>query len=296
MTSSPSPFLPEAAAPENRVAIVAGGGALPSELAAGLSHTSARSPFLVIIEGQPDTEPELFGFEHQMLKVEDYGRIVSMLRRAHATHVVLAGSISRRPALRAIRWNFGLLKMLPRVIAGLARGDDGILRTIVRHLEAEGFKVVGAHEVLPDLIAREGRISGATPKSAERRNIEVAMEAARAIGTLDIGQAAVAVGGRVIALEGAEGTAEMLRRVRQLRTDGRIGKIGGVLVKCAKPHQELRADLPAIGPDTVESVHAAGLSGIALEAGKAIILRRKEVVERADALGIFVAGIAGDGA
>ena len=292
MTRSADPSRQGQAAQGGRVAIVAGGGALPGELAAGLLPP-ARPPFLVIIEDQPDTDPELFGYEHRMLKVEDYGTLISMLRRAGATHVVLAGGISRRPALRSIRWNFGLLKMLPRVVAGLARGDDGILRTIVRHLEAEGFHVVGAHELLPDLVAPEGQLSKAKPSTAERRNIAAAMEAARAIGALDIGQAAVAVRGRVVALEGAEGTAEMIERVHRLRSAGRIGKAGGVLVKCAKPNQELRADLPAIGPDTVRSVHAAGLAGIAVEAGRAIVLQRKQVVELADELGIFVTGVPG---
>ncbi|APH72473.1 LpxI family protein [Aquibium oceanicum] len=292
MTPSADPSRHGHAARDGRVAIVAGGGALPGELAAGLS-LAARPPFLVIIEDQPDTDPDLFRFEHRMLKVEDYGTLISILRRAEATHVVLAGAISRRPALRSIRWNFSLLKVLPTVVAGLARGDDAILRAIVRHLEAEGFNVLGAHEILPDLIAREGQISQVKPSTTERRNIAAAMEAARAIGALDIGQAAIAVRGRVVALEGAEGTAEMIDRVRRLRTEGRIGKAGGVLVKCAKPNQELRADLPSIGPDTVRGVHAAGLAGIAVEAGRAIVLQRKQVIELADELGIFVTGIAG---
>jgi hypothetical protein len=151
---------------------------------------------------------------------------------------------------------------------------------------------LGAHQVVPELIAAEGCHTKARPQAAERRGIEAARTAAEAIGLLDIGQAAVAVGGRVIALEGIEGTDGLLARVRDLRGHGRLaGRSGGVLVKCAKPGQEARADLPSIGPNTVEAAHAAGLAGIAVEAGHSLVLDGPAMIEKADALGLFVIGL-----
>ena len=150
---------------------------------------------------------------------------------------------------------------------------------------------------MPDLLAAEGPLTKAQPRKSDRRDIDAAYAAAKAIGALDIGQAAVAIGGRVIALEGVEGTDGLLERVQQLRGHGRLaGRTRGVLVKCAKPGQELRADLPSIGPQTVEAAHAAGLAGIGVEAGRSLVLDGAAVIARADALGLFVDRPAGCGA
>jgi DUF1009 family protein len=130
------------------------------------------------------------------------------------------------------------------------------------------------------------------PWKSDWRDIEAGRAAAKAIGALDIGQAAVAVGGRVIALEGIEGTGGLLDRAKELRSHGRIaGKTRGVLVKCSKPGQELRADLPSIGPQTVDAAHAAGLAGIAIEAGHSLILDGPTTIARANALGLFIVGL-----
>lgn len=278
-----------------RIAIIAGGGRLPRELADVLA-AAGHPPFLVIAEGEANVDARLTAFDHAILGLERYGELVPLLRARGATHLVLAGTIARRPALRSIRWTWGLLKLLPRVVAALGGGDDVILRAIIRHLESEGFTVIGAHEILPDLLSASGPISRAVPDASDERDIAAAFQAARAIGRLDIGQAAVAIGGRVVALEGIEGTDGLLERVALLRSHGRIkGSRGGVLVKCAKPGQEVRADLPTIGPSTVEAARAAGLSGIAVEAGRSIILQQALVAERADRLGLFVTGVAEPG-
>ncbi len=149
-----------------------------------------------------------------------------------------------------MRLNAGLLAVVPLVVSALAHGDDGLLKVVVRGLEARGFKVVGAHQVVPELVASEGLWTKTSPQKADWRDIEAARAAAEAIGALDIGQGAVAVGGRAIALEGIEGTDAMLERVRDLRGHGRLaGKARAACwVKCAKPGQELRADMPAVGP------------------------------------------------
>ena len=277
--------------PADRVAVIAGGGELPRELVRGL-RAAGHSPFVIIVGGEDHAG--LTDGDHTVLELEEYGRLVPVLRAARATHVVMAGSVSRRPRLAAIRFSIGLLKLLPGIVWALGRGDDALLRVVVSHIEAAGIKVLGSHQILPDLLARKGALTRTKPAAAMESGIAAGFEAARAIGALDIGQAVIAVGRRVVALEGVEGTAAMLARVRDLRASGRISMRGGVLLKCAKPGQELRADLPTIGPDTVVDAHAAGLSGIAVEAGRAIILRQGDVVESADRLGLFVVGIDGN--
>jgi UDP-2,3-diacylglucosamine hydrolase len=273
----------------DRMAIVAGSGRLPIDLAENLA-LHGHDPFVVMIQGE--ASPNLASFDHENLTVENFAGLGQLLKRHSVTHAVFAGGIARRPKLTALRPSLALLRFLPRVIAALGKGDDGALRALTSALESRGVKVVGAHEIAPDLLASEGPMSAVSPQNSDWRDVEAAAAAARAIGALDIGQAAVAIGGRAIALEGIEGTDGLLERVRDLRTHGRIaGKKRGVLVKCAKPGQELRVDLPTIGPATVTGAHAAGLAGIAVEAQRSLVLDAGAVVAEADRLGLFVIGL-----
>lgn len=278
-------------APDAKVGIIAGGGSLPVEVAISLAG-QGYPPVIILIEGEADRKSELDCYEHENLALEDIGSLASLLKRRGISHLVLAGEIRRRPRLIDMRPSLGLIAVVPSVVMALARGDDGLLKVLTRALEARGVKVVGAHEVVPELVAAEGALTKAAPLKSDWRDIKAAHAAAMAIGALDIGQAAVAIGGRAIALEGIEGTDALLDRTRQLRGHGRLaGRTRGVLVKCAKPGQELRADLPSIGPQTIEAAHAAGLAGVAVEAGRSLILEGPTVVARADALGLFVIGL-----
>jgi DUF1009 family protein len=275
-----------------KVAVVAGGGRLPVNVARSIA-AAGEKPFVVIVDGEVDSDSGLEAYDHKVLSLEQIALLIPTLKQQSVTHAVLAGSIDRRPDWRKLRPNLALISILPRLIAGLTRGDDGLLRTLIRGIEDAGIKVVGAHEIVPSMLADEGLMTKARPLAADSRDIESALAAAKAIGALDIGQAAVAIGGRAIALEGIEGTDGLLERVADLRSHGRIaGKGRGVLVKCAKPQQELRADLPTIGPATVIAAHKAGLAGIAVEAEYSFILDYPEVMSRADECGIFILGLA----
>jgi DUF1009 family protein len=275
---------------ERRVAVIAGSGRLPEEIANILAG-SGCDPFVVLVEGEAQPAGSLASHDHVFISLERFGDLVPLLKRNRVTHAVLAGGIARRPRWRSVRPSLGLLTFLPKALVALARGDDALLKAVIGHLEGNGIRVVGAHEIAPDLLSRAGAMGKQQPTVRDRRDIGAALEAARAIGALDIGQAAVAIGGRAVALEGIEGTDGLLERVKALRANGRIaGAAGGVLVKCAKPGQELRADLPSIGPASVTAAHAAGLAGIAVEAERSFVLDHAETVARADALGLFVFG------
>ena len=149
----------------------------------------------------------------------------------------------------------------------------------------------GSSLAAPGLLARPGTIVGRDPDTDASRDLALAREAVMALGRLDIGQAAVSVCGRVIAVEGAEGTDAMLKRCRSVRDGGRVKGKGGVLVKCAKPGQDMRVDLPTIGPETVRAAAKAGLSGIGIEAGRVLIAERAETEALAKALSISLWGI-----
>ena len=289
MTKADAP-APIALGPADKVGIVAGSGRLPLDLAQSLSE-SGKPPFVVIMKGEADRSA-LAACEHEELDLENFAALSGILRRHGVTHVVMAGGISRRPRISRLRPSLALLSLLRRALAAYARGDDGILRSLAGVLEADGMKLVGAHQIVPDLLASEGLMTRVGPRPADRKDLDSALAAARAIGALDIGQGAVSIGGRAIALEGIEGTDGLLERVAALRNHGRLaGKSRGVLVKCAKPGQELRLDLPAIGPATVEAAHRAGLAGIGVEAERSLVLDHAQTIAKADALGLFVIGL-----
>lgn len=276
---------------DGRIAVIAGGGALPVAVVRTLA-ARGEAPFVILIAGEVEDEQAFGDVERTTLAVEHFGQVLPLLKKHGVKRLVLSGNIVRRPNLRRVRWNLSTLALLPRVAAGLLRGDDGLLRTIIEIAEANDISVVGPHEIVPDLLAPEGTLTRIAPTARDRRDVEAASEAALAIGRLDIGQAAIAIGGRAIALEGIEATDGLLARTAGMRGHGRLaGKTRGVLVKRCKPRQERRADLPAIGPQTIEGAHAAGLAGVAVDAGRSFILDFDRTIARADELGLFVVGL-----
>lgn len=274
-----------------RIAVIAGGGALPVAVARTLQQRG-DAPFVVIVSEETEDEDTFRDLDRIILSVEQIGLLLPALRKAGVDRLIMAGNVTRRPNLRRIKWTVPVVLALPRLAAGLLRGDDGLLRAVVELLETNGIRVVGPHEIVPDLLAPAGILTRAGPTAQDKRDIAAASEAALAIGRLDIGQAAVAIGGRAVALEDIEGTDGLLRRTADLRSHGRLaGKKRGVLAKRRKPLQEKRVDLPAIGPDTIVAAQAAGLAGVAVDAGNSFILDFDSTVARADELGLFIIGL-----
>ncbi|MBE7185535.1 MAG: UDP-2,3-diacylglucosamine diphosphatase LpxI [Methylobacterium mesophilicum] len=274
-----------------RVGVIAGEGRLPLDVAEQLQEAGA-SPFIVLAGDEARTAPGLLGFDHAELPPERIAELVPLLKKNRVATVVMSGAITRRPNWRTFRPSMRLLTLVPTIARALVKGDDGLLRVLVRFLEENGFTVVGAHEIAPQLLAPLGPLTSAKPTAGDARDLQAALVAAQTIGAIDVGQAAVAIGGRAIALEGIEGTDGLLDRVAALRGHGRLANAKrGVLVKCAKPEQEMRADLPTIGPDTVLRAHKAGLAGIGVEAERSLVLDLPEVRKEADRLGLFVVGI-----
>nr|CAD6606182.1 hypothetical protein RKHAN_01807 [Rhizobium sp. Khangiran2] len=275
---------------KGRLAIVAGWGQLPLYLAEA-ARDAGEDPVVIALADEADRSFE--GFETLSAGVGDLAGIERFIREKGVDRVVMSGAVRRRPELRDIRPTFRTLLQVPAVIRTLVSGgDDAVLQMVIKLFEGMGCRVLGAHEIAPGLLARTGPLTTARPAADDLRDIEQAVEAALALGRLDVGQGAVSVGGRVVALEGAEGTDQMLERVVELRREGRISqRRRGVLVKLCKPQQDVRADLPAIGLSTVENASRAGLAGIAVEAGRSLVLEEQALVAAADRAGIFVCGI-----
>jgi DUF1009 family protein len=267
--------------------ILAAGGGVPFEVASA-AVAAGRRVLVIGLEGEADER--LTAFPSATVKWGQIGKVEALIEAHGGREIVLIGAVDRRPDFSNIGVDLGALRYLPRIIKGMIGGDDTVLGNLVKGLEERGFRVVGAHEVAPSLVAGEGRVAGPEIGSADRADALLAMTAARAIGALDIGQAVVAVGARVIALEAAEGTDAMLERVAALRVNGRAKWSGraGVLAKRSKPQQDLRVDMPAIGPRTVEAVVRAGLAGIAIEAGRVMIAERARTAELAGRTGTFI--------
>lgn len=269
-----------------RTAIIAGNGLLPQVVAEALEK-QGNPPFIICLKGEADES--LHRYEHTTVSMVELTSLIRALKQSGASNVVLAGGVRKRPNFSDIRLDMTTLLAMPRMFRALGKGDDALLRAFIGLLESYGFHMVGAHQIVPDILAPAACVLTSTkPDKKELHNIELGRQAAVMLGNLDVGQGAVAVGGRVVALEGVEGTDDMLKRVQQLRNEGRIPRQGGVLVKCAKPAQDERADLPTIGIDTVTNIVAAGLAGIAIEAGRTVMLSYHDTVTAADGKGVFI--------
>ncbi len=271
------------------IAIISGYGSLPAEVAHG-AIAAGRRPFMIGIEGE--AEPSIEAFDHQYMNLGQLGALFKLLDKNGIRQVVMAGGVRARPEVFKLKLDWGAISSIPKAMAMLLGGDDTLLSGLIKIFEDRDIEVVGAHQVAPRLLAPSGQISGRKPNKKDMQNIKLAAAACYALGKLDIGQAAIAEANRVIAVEGVEGTDGLIRRIFDLRQNGRMPPIGknGVLVKLMKSGQDHRADMPAIGPHTILEVKKSGLCGIAVDAGKSLILNKEETLKLADKNKIYIFG------
>ena len=264
--------------------IIAGGGPLPGRVAEA-AIAAGRAVFIVALDGY--AEPEVVGpFPNAPARLGAAGRILHLLRSFGCRDIVLVGPV-RRPSLLHLRPDGEGARLLARIGRAAFAGDDGFLAAIVRVLGEEGFRVLGAHEILTEAVGPAGLLSRAAPDAEATADIARAVTVVRALGQVDVGQGCVVQQGIVLAVEAIEGTDAMVARAATLSRPGP----GGVLVKLVKPGQDRRADLPTIGPRTIDVAAAAGLRGIAFEAGGTLFTDRPGCVARADAAGLFLLGL-----
>jgi hypothetical protein len=290
-----SPEPRDAGSPDDAgpLGIICGGGSLPLAVADAASRHGRR---VVLFPIRGFAGPEVERYPSHWIVLGALGRFFRLLRQEGCRDLVFIGSLTR-PTFGRFRLGFRLdlatIRRLPRIARAFRGGDDRLLAGIVRLIEDEGFRVVGAHEVAPEILLREGPLGTRAPGAGDSVDIARGLELLATTGPFDIGQAAVVAGRHVLAIEAIEGTDRMLDRVAALRQEGRIRVPAGsgVLVKAPKPQQDRRFDLPTIGPDTVESVARAGLAGLAAMAGAALIAEPQRVAQLAEERGVFVVGI-----
>lgn len=277
---------------KGKLALIAGGGALPVSVAARC-EAEGRPVFVIRLAGFAD--PHLAHYPGVDAGMAEIGRILSAMKKADCRAVCLAGVVNR-PDFRTLKPDFKGATLLPGIVKAATQGDDALLRKILSVFEAEGFAVEGADDILGGETLPPGALGTVRPTEAQLSDLRKALHVAEKSGELDIGQGAVVCDGLVLAVEAQEGTDAMLMRVAGLPGDlrGSAADRKGALGKAPKPIQDLRVDMPVIGARTVELAAAAGLAGIGGTAGKLIVIDRPAIVEAADRLGLYVWGEAAE--
>ena len=272
------------------VGVIAGGGAMPFAVADSLSQRGI-APVLFALKGACDPV-RVERFRHHWISVGQLGRATKLFRSEGCRDLIFIGTL-QRPALSEIRLDWGTIRVIGRIWAAFRGGDDHLLSGIGRIFEQDGFRMVGIRDVAPDILMPAGSIARAMPDPAASADIAKGRKVLDALGPFDIGQAVVVIDGHVVAVEDIEGTDGLLARVARLREVGRIrARSGrGVLVKAPKSGQDLRFDLPTVGPKTIEGVAKAGLAGIAVIAGSTIAADSQAMIEAADKAGLFIQGL-----
>ncbi len=269
---------------ERKLGIIAGGGTIPQLLINRCLETG-RDFFVLAIEGNACPDYFTEKVPHQWIRIGQAGTGFKRFAEEKVQDVVMIGTI-KRPSFKELVPDLRTAAFFAK-IGAKALGDDGILRALVNELESEGMNVRGIHEVMPELLIKEGVLGKHKPDKKAitdiRRGVEVALE----LGRLDVGQAVVVQQGLVLGVEGIEGTDRLLLRCGEYKRKGE----GGVLVKLRKPQQDMRIDLPTVGLRTVQNAAASGLRGIAVHAGNGLIVDQAEVIELANKEGLFIIGI-----
>jgi DUF1009 family protein len=265
--------------------LIAGSGPLPFEVA----RAAARRDMAVAVAAvERNTDPAIESLAtgpFAWFAAGELGRLIAFFRSAGATEVILAGAVSKRALMRdpsALRLDARAMAVLGRLAH---RGDDALLRAVADELESEGMPVVDSTAYLGDRLTPEGLLAGAAIDARIEADLSLAMRVARDVGVHDVGQAVAVREGVVLAIEAVEGTDAMLRRA------GELGGPGAVAVKVAKPGQDLRFDVPAIGLGTIRLAAEIGLRAIGLEAGRTIVLEREVALAEADRSGVAVVGL-----
>ncbi|MCA3324670.1 MAG: UDP-2,3-diacylglucosamine diphosphatase LpxI [Roseomonas sp.] len=261
--------------------VIAGGGTLPLRVVQAAS-AMGRPVHVVVLEGHGD--PAAFAAQsHVTLRWGLAAQMLAWLKQQGVREVVLAGTVAR-PSLLSLRPDTASMKLLGRIGRAAFNGDDSILRAVMKVLAEEGFEVVGAQALLAGLLPQAALLAGPMPDDVARADIARGLAVCHALGAVDVGQAVVVQQGLVLGVEAIEGTDALILRAGALKREGPVP----ILVKALKSTQSELADLPTIGPKTVESARLAGLRGLAFQANGTILLDRDATIAASEAAGIFL--------
>jgi len=285
--------MTEAQAATKALAIICGGGSFPGAVADAVARRGRR-PVMFGIKGWAEAKV-IERYAHHWIAIGQAGRFFRLAHAENCREVLFIGTVLR-PPITQLRLDWQTIKLMPRVVRAFRGGDDNLLSGIAGVAETGGLRVIGVHDVAPELFVPEGVLGRCQPSGRDKADIARALKVIATLGPFDIGQAAIVANNHVLAVEAAEGTDNMLARIAELRRLGRVTSPRGVgvLVKAPKPGQDRRFDLPSIGPRTIENVARAGLAGLAVAADSTMIAEPELVTAEADRAKIFFVGIRED--
>jgi hypothetical protein len=270
----------------NKLAIIAGGGNIPLKLAYYLKIKEKDFLIIGIKEAEINKHLKKFNnyFELSYLEIE---KILKLLRKQNATGVVLIGHL-KRPSKEKIKQSKFGKEIIKNLKNKDKKGDDQLLKEIITLLEKNKIKVIGIQTILKEMLAEKTNYSKIKPTKEELQEIKSGIQIAKNIGKEDIGQSIIIEDGYVIAVEAAEGTDCLIKRSKNLK---KVKGKSAILIKVKKPNQEMRIDLPTIGPNTIKNAAKAKLKGIAVEAENVLIVNKEKTKQLADKYKIFLTGI-----
>lgn len=269
---------------KRKLGIVAGGGTLPKKLIDYCIRNEIPY-FVLAITGNALESDFTSDIPHLFIRIGQAGTGFKRFKDECVQDIVMIGTI-RRPTLADLVPDLRTAAFFSKI--GLkSLGDDGILRALIKEIEAEKMKVIGIHEIMPELLLPLGILTSKKPDKQAIADIKRGIEAALKLGELDIGQSVIVQQGLVLGVEGIEGTDELIKRCGTYKRKGD----GPVLVKLRKTTQDMRVDLPTIGVKTIENAHQSGLKGLAVHAENALIADKENVIKLADKYKMFLIGI-----
>ncbi len=261
-----------------RIGLIAGGGQFPITFS-----KAAKSKGFVIYAVAYNNEADPGLKEHvdtiEWIHLGQIKRIIKFFKKNAVSQAVMMGAITKTRMFSDVRPD---IKAISLIADMRHTHDDGLLRGLVRVLEKEGIKIKASTFLLPQLLALKGCWTKRKPNRAEKMDIDLGWELAKEIGRLDIGQCVVVGGGSILAVEAIDGTDATIMR------GGKLGQGTAVVVKVCKPNQDIRFDIPAIGAQTIKTMHEAGARVLIIEAGKTVVFDQEEIIELANEFGIAI--------
>ena len=267
-----------------KLGIIAGNGALPLCLISACEQ-SKRPYFVIALKGAMTPDSLRKDQPHAWVRLGAVGKALRLLKKHEVEEVVMIGGV-KRPSFTGLFPDWRGLKLLFKV-GRKALGDDALLKILIAEIESEGMTVTGIDKILPHLLIKKGVYGRILPTPQDTSDIKRGIQVAKKLGEADVGQAVIVQQGLVLAVEGIEGTDALIVRSKALKRKG--GR--GVLVKTVKPQQDRRADLPTIGPNTVQLAYESGLAGIAVGADSVLFSQAEQAIRLANQLGLFIIGV-----
>lgn len=267
--------------PEQRIGLIAGNGRFPLIFANNVRQLGYTVSAVAHV-GETLPELEQCVDKIHWLKIGQFGKAINALKQDGIDQAVMLGGIHKTHVFKTLRPDLRALAIFSRLKHWK---DDAILRAVAGELEKEGIRVCDSTFGLTDILSEEGMLTKQKPTQQEWEDIAFGWETLKTLGLLDIGQCVVVKSRVIVSVEAVEGTDEAIIR------GGRLAGKGAIVVKRTKPHQDLRFDLPAIGPKTLENMAVHKMRVLAIEAGRTVIIDRDEVLKRAKQMGIVIVGI-----